>query len=417
MSTLPALTRVVLKDFRSIASCDVRLGQLTFLVGLNGAGKSNFIDALRLCRDALRNPLDQAFASRASNLQTITHWDPTGRPGFGLRLELTLPFFGPAHYAFWIGPQSPRGFEVTDEECSIGELTPQVASGLPSAEPKQFWHFRVRQGVVTEVSSSKPTPVCFDSGIGTDRLYLPIASGARPFREVYEPLVNMEFYSPDPEAMKIDLDTSGPADVLDPNGSNIASVFDRISRDHPEAASRIVDYMRRIVPGLHAIKPETFKTYKLLSFEQESAGPATRSGLASSMSDGTLRALAVVVSLFQRSGGQARPSMIAIEEPETGLYPAAAGILLDALREGQELGQIIISSHSPDLLDNLEIASECILALDASAGATEIAPLDDVGRSTLQDRLYTAGELLRMDQLKPRHAIHQRRPAELFTET
>jgi ABC-type cobalamin transport system ATPase subunit len=65
MSTLPALTRVVLKDFRSIASCDVRLGQLTFLVGLNGAGKSNFIDALRLCRDALRNPLDQAFAGRA----------------------------------------------------------------------------------------------------------------------------------------------------------------------------------------------------------------------------------------------------------------------------------------------------------------------------------------------------------------
>lgn len=416
MSPVPALTRVVLQNFKSIASCDVHLEQLTFLVGLNGAGKSNFIDAVRLCRDALRNPLDQVFATRASNLQSITHWNPNRYPGFGLRLELSLPFIGSAHYAFWIGPQSPRGFEVTDEECGIGGVTSERLSGLPSAEPGQFSYFRVRHGTVTEISGSKPTPTLFDSGVGTGRLYFPIASGAHPFREVYEALVNMEFYSPDPEAMKVDLDTSGPADVLDPNGSNIASVFDRISSEEPGAASRIIDYMRRIVPGLHAIRPEIFKTYKLLSFEQESSGSGVRTFLASSMSDGTLKALAVLVSLFQRSRGESRPSVIGIEEPETGLHPAAAGILFDALREGQGFGQVIVSSHSPDLLDNPEISSESILAVEASAGSTEIAPLDDVGRSSLQDRLYTPGELLRMDQLKPRHTIHElRERTGLFT--
>jgi hypothetical protein len=416
MSTLPALTRVLLKNFRSIASCDVQLRNLTFLVGLNGTGKSNFIDALRLCRDALRNPLEQAFASRAANLQTITHWNPNGRPGFGLRLDLSLPLSGPAHYAFWIAPQTPHGFEVTDEECVIGDPSPQALSGLPSGKPSEFGHYRVRHGIVTEVSSSKPTPISFDSGIGTDRLYLPIASGASPFREVYDFLINMEFYSPDPQAMKVDLDTSGPADVLDPNGSNLASVFDRISSEHPDEAVRIIDYMRHIVPGLHAIKPETFKTYKLLTFEQEVSDSLTRSCLASTMSDGTLRALAVLVSLFQRSGAQARPSLVAIEEPETGLHPAAVGILLDAMRERQDFGQVIVSSHSADLLDNLNISNEGILALDKSAGATEIAPLDNVGLSSLHDHLYTAGELLRMDQLKPQHAIHHQPPAELFTE-
>ena len=39
------ITRVRLKNFTSIASCDVALRPLTFLVGPNGSGKSNFLDA------------------------------------------------------------------------------------------------------------------------------------------------------------------------------------------------------------------------------------------------------------------------------------------------------------------------------------------------------------------------------------
>ncbi len=39
------LTRVVLRNYRSIAGCDVRLGALTFLVGPNGAGKSKRTEA------------------------------------------------------------------------------------------------------------------------------------------------------------------------------------------------------------------------------------------------------------------------------------------------------------------------------------------------------------------------------------
>jgi predicted ATPase len=211
----------------------------------------------------------------------------------------------------------------------------------------------------------------------------------------------MEFYSPDPEIMKAGLDTSGPADVLESDGSNLASVFERIGEERPEMRKRIEEYMQRIVPGLRGIGSETIKTFKLLSFEQGFEGNGSRTFTANSMSDGTLRALAILVALFQRSDVGSKPTMVAIEEPETGLHPAGAGILLDALREGAARGQVIVTSHSPDLLDNRAIMSEWILAVDASHGSTMIAPLDAAGRSTLRDRLYTAGELLRMDQLKP----------------
>lgn len=59
---MPAtLTRVRLKDYRSISSCCVELQPLTLLVGPNGAGKSNFLDSLRFLLHTMHNPLEQAL--------------------------------------------------------------------------------------------------------------------------------------------------------------------------------------------------------------------------------------------------------------------------------------------------------------------------------------------------------------------
>ena len=44
---------------------------------------------------------------------------------------------------------------------------------------------------------------------------------------------------------------------------------------------------------------------------------------------------------------------------------------------------------------------ESILAVVAEEGTTKIGPVDEAGRSVLRDRLYTVGELLRLNQLEP----------------
>ena len=61
MSQRVFIRRVVLRNYKSIGICDVRLQPLTYLVGQNGAGKSNFLDALHFVRDALANSLDNAI--------------------------------------------------------------------------------------------------------------------------------------------------------------------------------------------------------------------------------------------------------------------------------------------------------------------------------------------------------------------
>ena len=58
------LTRIVLRNYKSIAACDVSPAQLSFLVGPNGSGKSNFLDALRFIADSLRFSLDHALRDR-----------------------------------------------------------------------------------------------------------------------------------------------------------------------------------------------------------------------------------------------------------------------------------------------------------------------------------------------------------------
>ena len=58
------LSKVVLKNYKSIASCSVKLNPLNFLVGQNGAGKSNFLDALRFVTESVNNSIEYALRER-----------------------------------------------------------------------------------------------------------------------------------------------------------------------------------------------------------------------------------------------------------------------------------------------------------------------------------------------------------------
>src|SRR3990170_9094364 len=122
------------------------------------------------------------------------------------------------------------------------------------------------------------------------------------------------------------------------------------------------------------------------------------------MSDGTLRALGVLVSLFQcfnRPKDSPIP-LVGIEEPESTLHPAATAALMGALYEASHFTQVLVTSHSPELLDTKDLDTESLLIVDAQEGKTTIGSADDASKSAMKERLYTAGELLKLEQLKPK---------------
>ena len=121
------------------------------------------------------------------------------------------------------------------------------------------------------------------------------------------------------------------------------------------------------------------------------------------MSDGTLRALGVLLALFQVARGRDEtnefPPLIGLEEPETALHPAATKALLSGLREAAQHTQILVTSHSPDLLDDPDITTESIFAVHNIEGVAKLGKIDEAGRMALRESLFTAGELLRQNQL------------------
>jgi predicted ATPase len=378
MSHPPFITRTVLRNYKSIGFCDVRLQPLTYLVGANGAGKSNYLDALHLVRDALTGSLDNALNERGGLAEVRRR--SSGHPThFGIRLEFVLKTGQSGHYAFNIGALPGRGYQVQTEECVIGGI---------GRGP----FYRVESGAL-KGSSEATFPA-----VTSDRLALVAVSGLAVFRPVFDALTAMGFYNLNPKLMR-ELQKPQDGRLLKPVGENIASVIGHLERVAPETMTTLQEYLQTVVPTVQGVERKQIGPMETLEFRQDVAG-ATHPWrfLAQNMSDGTLRALGVLTALFQGNVDHA-PTLIGIEEPETALHPAASAVLRAALARAAQHTQVIVTSHSPDLLDDRQISADALLAVVSEGGETRIAPVDEASRQVMRDQLFSAGELLRMNQL------------------
>lgn len=390
------LHRVVLRNYKSIGYCDVRLGPLSYMVGVNGSGKSNFLDALHLLRDALNSSLDNAIAERGglSEVRRRSSGHPTH---FGIRLEFLLPDGRSGHFAFNVGALKDRGYEVQTEECAIE----RVGKGP---------FYKIYRGKV-QTSSESAFPA-----ITADRLALVAASGLAAFRPVFDALASMSFYNLNPKLMR-DLQKPQEGRLLKPAGENVASVIGHLERVGPDQTRIIEEYLQTVVPMVHGVERKQVGPMETLEFRQEMAGSKHPwRFLAQNMSDGTLRALGILVALFQGNRDYS-PSLVGIEEPETALHPAASAALREALMRASRETQIIVTSHSPDLLDDHGISTDALLSVVSQGGETRIAPLDEASREAIRNQLFSAGELLRLNQLVPDRdhlAAQEMRQVDLF---
>ena len=384
-----AVRRVRLKNYRSIAECDVRPAQLTFLVGPNGAGKSNFLDALRFVGEALRFSLDHAVQIRGG-LQQLRTRSYVGRSR-NVTIHLELGLRGPpddcvlkgrtAEYSFTLAGNKNHPHQVTKEECTItGEAGNREA------------HFLVAGGSVKKSTPEVRLPA------SADRLYLVTASHLDEFRPVYDLLTRMVSYNLDPSVMRVPPNLD-PSDFLRHDGANIAAVISALPGSMREA---VTDYLTAIVPGLVKVVPRVVGRRLSIEFTSERAKGRPWTFLPHSMSDGTLRALGILVALFQEGVNESgRPTVVGIEEPESSVHPGASDVLLDAMVHASKLVQLVVTSHSPDLLDG-PAPDGSLFPVVCEDGLTRIGPLSDVALSVIRDRLCTPGELLRMNKLLPR---------------
>lgn len=383
------IKRIIAKNYRSLAKVVVDMGSLVILVGPNGAGKSNFIDALRFVTDALSTTVDMALKQRGGIDAVRRH--SIGHPrNFGIQLTLQLTHSQVATYAFEIRAVAEGEFEVKKEQCQIWD------AGLIKHK------YAIEEGVFQiEVPGMR-------TRIEKDRLGLTALSAAEEFRPVYDALTNMRFYSLVPDRIR-ELQEPDPGHALKSDGSNAAAVLRNLQRKRPQNYQRLCRLLSKVVPGLERVEPISVGSKDTLQFRQDVGDQQPWRFSAINMSDGTLRVVGVLLALYQ----QPPPALVAIEEPESTIHPAAVEVLVDIFKTTASRTQLVIATHSPDILDDEEIGDAELRAVEMQEGQTIISPLDRTSREAIRRRLYSAGELMRIGELRPDRATSQSRAQQL----
>ena len=109
--------------------------------------------------------------------------------------------------------------------------------------------------------------------------------------------------------------------------------------------------------------------------------------------------------------------MLVIEEPEATIHPGALGSILDVLRHAGRFMQVVVTTHSPDVLDAKWIEERHLRIVNCDKGATRISRVSPATREALSEHLMGAGELLRSNALTSADLFdHNPRQLRLFED-
>lgn len=287
-------------------------------------------------------------------------------------------------YSIRLSSDSARSYYVKEEDCQI----------YRHAGKEIVDFFTVRDGTLVESSRQSA------GKIRPDRLYLVAAGATEVFEPIFDILSHIAVYQLDPAEMKTP-QYHDPGEFLVSSGSNMASVIGRLKTTHPDAWATVLDYLQAIVPGIVNIDSVPLGSRLDLDFEFLRDGRIVHFP-SISVSEGTIRALGLLMALFQQTDSKPDEiSLVGLEEPESALHPGAMNALISAMTESADAKkQVIASTHSPELLDRKDIKPSSLIAVSMADGVTSASSIDTVSTSVIKDRLYSPGQLLRMGQLR-----------------
>lgn len=391
--TVPFITRVRIENYKSIAHCDVRLGPFTVLLGLNAAGKSNFLDAIRFVRDAVSRGPVKAVIERGGLDNVLRRVpEPTETCLIGLEFRIPAPVTGDAPWAgrYEIALARSSGSHP-DQDVSVRRETCEIGLGLGDRRP--IAGFQVQDGVVDDPATDHAIH------LRTDNLYLRMVGASDPYARLYEALTDMYFYDPALASLREARSATGTR-ILDEDGGNLGAVLGTLE---PVVRDRLDAYIGAIVPGALGVGPSQGSgDYVAAQMSVESLpGQPPQIFRAESMSEGTVRAVGLLTALFQPRARDGRIRLVAVEEPELALHPMAGGALFDALTEASAHVQVLATSQSSELFDRKETDLDAIKVVAVQRGVTVIGAVDAVSREIVAEGLSTVGDLLRSDQLEP----------------
>jgi len=384
----PLLKEIKLKNLLSFGSLstNLELNNLNVIIGTNGSGKSNLIDAISLLKaapTALSVPIRQGggiydWLWRGANdpnpialMEVITPHAPTSNMDLRYQFSFTA---------------SNQRFELVDERLENKE-----AHKKP--EPYFYYRYQNNQPILNNAENHqrilKREDVDPEQSILSQRKepdqYPELTWLGKQFEAIR---IYWEWNFGRKAILRQPQSADAPNDYLASDCSNLGLVLNKL-RGNYKVKKRILELMSEFYEGIEDfdIKVEG-GTVQLFLQEGEFMIPATR------LSDGTLRFLCLLAILCNPN-----PSpLICIEEPELGIHSDIIPIIAELLREASKVTQIIVTTHSDVLIDALTDIPESVLVCEKYDGSTQLRRLD---ANDLKEWLekYSLGQLWRRGEI------------------
>ena len=369
------LKQITLTDFLSfgpgVHTLDLR--RLNVLIGPNGSGKSNLVEAFSVLRAV---PRDLPLPIRQGG--GVHQWLWRSGRAKGARSAALEVLFEPGQVTDSPGTQPVRyrvefgseagGFVVLDEriENETGTPRPYFYFGYENGRPMLNNAAGTRRQLqradidrTQSILSQRRDPESYPevAAVG-DRL---------------KDILIYRSWSFGPQApIRASCGTDVQTDRLLEDFSNLPARLMALKRD-PATKRRLLDLLSEVAPGFTDVEIilEGGRLQLYLT-EGERNIPAHR------LSDGTLRYLSLLAILLDP--GPAR--LVLIEEPELGLHPDVLPVLRDLLVEASQRFQLIVTTHSTQLVDAMTQHAESLVVCDKPGATTSLRRLqaDEIAR-------------------------------------
>ena len=351
------------------------LPKLITIIGLNGVGKSTFFDIFSFLSDCLKDNVTIALSLRGGFNEVITReLDPHKNS-----ILIELKFRTPENFKNKHAPIITYTLEIiqnTENKIIVHKELLKYRRGR-KGKPWHFIDFSDGEGESIanedkyedensteqkEFQKLASPDILAIKGLGQFEKYKVIST----FRNMLENWYICNF--------KIESGRQVTdyhfAKHLSKEGENLAQVTKYYYDNYRTVFNDILKKLPQRIPGINeVVAHQTDDGRILLKFKDENF---TQPFIQRYVSDGTLKMFAYMILL----NDPAPHPLISIEEPENYLHPDLLPTLVDEIKEyANKGGQVFISSHSPDFINNLDI--ENVFILSKMNGITKIEKLSD----------------------------------------
>lgn len=380
------LTKLTVRNFKSLVDVTVEFPRLAVLFGPNAAGKSNLLDAIaalsgignaRTLSDVLDRPLPvrghafEAFSFPAGGLPALVK---QRNARFLLEADLAV---AAERYRYRVEPSielTSGRLSVADEYLALLGRTgnPKGTPAIEQVDSKLRVRRKGKPAHPREEAVGKNHALLSDRSLAGDEY--------RWLETVRHELGEWCTHYLDPGlAMRA---PRAPADVFDigPYGEDIGPFLYKLGAEEPARFRAVARTLRSIVPSVETLTVQLDERRGTLDILIRQGGVEYSSRV---VSEGTLRVLALCAIAVNPWAG----SLLAFEEPENGVHPRRldliARLLMSLATDGGR--QVIVTTHSPLFCDAVlklappKLGNVGLLNVRRVGQATAIEPFDATG--------------------------------------